>query len=159
MKNFTCFALLLLLLACKKQEVLKDESPPPATVFVLLDKEGNELLTSPSTPIRVSSTNLAGQYFALGSECTGGGCQMINAFPSGGYRPYNFFYASMDLTSASGQGSSKWYITLNGKTDTLFFDLKSVPAGSYPTNPTFNGSPITIDRRLSIPAYVLRRRH
>ena len=160
MKASICLVLLFSLGACKKQGPLKSEDLPPAKCFVLLDKEGRELLTSTSTPLRVSATNLNGQYFELGSECAGGGCQMINAYPVTNYRPYNFFYASSGFAVASISGISTWHLTLNGKTDTLFFDLKGLdPSFLDPANATFNGTPITIDRTLSIPAYVLRRRH
>ena len=162
MKTLLLLVLTVLLSACEKpsQSPVKHEDLPPNTSFVLLNKEGVELITSRATPLRVSSFTPGGRYFELGDECAGGYCHMIGEFPPNAYHPYNFLYSSGGLTSSSVIGCAYWYLTLNGKTDTLYFNLQGVdPEHLVPAHPTFNGQPIAIDPNLNIPAYVLRRRH
>lgn len=162
MKPFALLLLAVVLGSCEKtsQSPIKSDVRPPAIKFVLLDKEGAELITGPSTPLRVSSTTPSGRYFELGSECAGGGCRMIDAFPPSLQLPYHFVYSSGDLVEASVSGSAYWYLTLNGKTDTLYFDLRGVdPQHLIPAHPTFNGTPIILAQPMTFPFYVLRRKH
>ncbi len=152
---------LLALSSCKKEEepnVAKDIKSPPIQ-FVLLDKYAIPLITSTNTSLRISSTNLAGNYFELGPECQG--CESIGAFAPSSYRPYDFFYGSGTLADNSSQGVKQWLLTLNGKTDTLFYDVQP-PSGNLSyrvVGASFNGVPVQLDQRLMPPAYVLQRRH
>jgi hypothetical protein len=158
---FFAFALFCILVSCKKEPQAVGLLRPPAMLFVLIDRQGMPLITSTATPLRVSSTNAKGTYFELGQECAGGGCQMINSFQPAQYRPYDFFYASGDLSDASNNGSKQWLLTLNGKTDTLYYDVQP-PSGNlsyHVVGASFNGVPVQLDQRLSPAAYVLQRRH
>lgn len=158
---FGCALLFVSLTACKKN--LPDGNDfPPALNFVLLDKQGNNLLTSISTPIKVSIVS-KGQTVFLGDECAGGGCTMVRPGYSSGSTPpkYAFYYGSLGASVVSSNGTKTFYLELGGKTDTLYYDVQEV----RPNNPfdkydvvsvKFNGKSIAIDQD-QLPIYPLRR--
>lgn len=159
MKNQLSILLVLGLLACQacnRTVIPNNNIMPVPLMFHLLDKQGVSLLTSVNTPIRVYSFDQNGQAQYLGSECQSGGCTMVRA--SG--PPYGFGYQSLWASQSSAAGIKTWYIELGGKTDTLYYDVRE----TRPNNPLdqydivsvkFNGETIP----LSVPPYVLQRRH
>ncbi len=136
---------------------------PPAANLALLDKQGNSLLTSTSTPIKVWFV-LNGQQKYLGQECAGGGCTMVRkAYSSTGTPKYGFYYGSLDMSNVSSDGYKTFYLELGGKTDTLFWDVQKTnpkdPLDKYDiVSVTFNGKPVLIDQDQR-PVYPLQRRH
>lgn len=150
MKNTLLPFLAVLAFGCKREMV--DHDIPPALNFVLLDKSGNNLLTSTSTAIRVYSTTSSGQEFSLGSECQGGGCTMIR--PAYGAFNYAFYYSSMAASATSQNGSKTWYLELAGKTDTLYLDVQQTRFKAV----RFNGKAVEIDP-VQAPLYVFQRLH
>jgi hypothetical protein len=154
MKHYLLLALSALAVGCKQNA--DDKDIPPALHFALLDKQGNNLLTSTSTPLQVSTIDANGKTIMLGSECAGGGCTMIRSAAAGGATApkYAFVYSSLGAALASQSGSKTWYLELNGKTDTLYFDVQHT---RYETV-RFNGQPAIIDPA-QLPVYVFQRRH
>jgi hypothetical protein len=138
---------------------------PPALDFVVLDKQGNNLLTGITTPVEVSSVNASGQSFSLGRECSDGGCTMIRASYSYGLGTpkYNFHYSTLGAPLASSAGSKTWYITIGGKTDTLHYDVQKTrpddPLFKYDTKAVvFNGQVALQEDPGQPPLYVFRRK-
>ena len=136
---------------------------PPDLEFVLLDKQGNNLLTSISTPIKVSWVN-QGKTSYLGDECAGGGCTMVREGHSPSGKPkYAFYYSSLGASQVSASTSKTFYIELGAKTDTLFYDVQKTrpndPLDKYDiVSVTFNGKLVAIDQD-QVPIYPLRRLH
>lgn len=164
--TFILFLLLSLSVSCSKEPgVPNGNVMPDPIVFVLLDKQGDELFTSEDTPIQVSSFNKAGQRFYIKSnvEYPDGKIKMIQSIAPTTEFPYHFFYASLGMPLASGDGSKEWYLELNGKTDTLHYDVRHTrPNALYNQYDviavSFNGQPVEAsgDPRKRL-YYVLRR--
>ena len=144
------------ILACGCQHTLNDKDIPPALNFVLLDKQGNNLLTSTTTPLHVFSADANGKSVMLGSECAGGGCTMIRSATAGGATTpkYGYVYSSLGIAMASQSGSKTWYLKLMGKTDTLYFDVQRTQFQTV----RFNGQEASIDPA-QLPVYVFQRRY
>lgn len=143
----------LLAWGCKKDPV----PMPPALDFVLLDKQGNNLLTGIKTPIEVSADNGRGQRFSLGKECSDGGCTMIRAANRASTRTpkYDFYYSTLGAALASSEGIKTWYITLGGKTDTLYYEVQNARTKAI----LFNGQVARQEDPEQPPLYVFRQRH
>lgn len=165
--------LILLLLAatlftsCEKVGPGASDILTPPTFFVLLDGTGAELLTSTATPLRVTTT-VGSNPFELGAECAGGGCTMVKEFPNRALQPHRFVYGSVELSDYSLGHTQRWYLTLNGKTDTLDYHVKDTSSGTTGqrievVQATFNGQPVQPEAQLrgqfGGPFFVLRRRH
>lgn len=154
--------ILSLLGACKKGPFNGNIMPPDAN-FALLDKQGNNLLTSTSTPIKVWFIQ-DNQRKYLGQECAGGGCTMVReAHSSTGSLKYNYYYSSLDMSNVSYDGYKTFYMEFGGKTDTLFWDVQKArpndPLDKYDiVSVKFNGKPIVIDQD-QLPIYPLQRLH
>ncbi|MGI4871143.1 MAG: hypothetical protein ACRYFX_08190 [Janthinobacterium lividum] len=165
MKSYRLIPLLLVVFACQKEDVPAVADNVLSVHFALLDKQGNNLLTS-TTPIQVYSLSATGQKNYLGSECAGGACTMVREAHAynGQSLKYKFNYETGTIHSASLNGSAKtWYIELGGKTDTLFYDAQynqpNVQSGDYSIKAVmFNGKVAAIDPD-QLPVYVLQRRH
>lgn len=137
---------------CSQPKV--DPDIPPALNFVLLDAQGQNLLTSTATPISVAAVNAKGQPFTLGSECQGGGCTMVRqAYSTGAAPKYSYYYSTLDAPISSMDGVKDWYISLAGKTDTLHLDVQHATYRQV----RFNGQDAAIDPGQQ-PVYVFRRR-
>lgn len=149
--------------SCKKPRIPNGNIMPPAANLALLDKQGNSLLTSTSTPINVWFIQ-DGQRKYLGAECAGGGCTMVReAHSSTGTPKYPFYYGSLGMSEVSAGGYKTFYLELGGKTDTLFWDVQKTkpndPLDKYDVlSAKFNGKPVTIDQD-QIPIYPLQRLH
>ncbi|GAA3977925.1 hypothetical protein [Hymenobacter antarcticus] len=155
--------LLALTASCEEPVKPNGNVMPDPLVFVLLDKQGNELFTSEDTPIRVSSFNSRGQRFYIESqtEYPDGKTKMIQ--PTSPSAPYRFVYSSLGIPLASSQGSKEWYLELNGKTDTLHYDVRHArPKALYNqfdvVAVSFHGKPVAASGDpLKSVYYVLRR--
>jgi len=165
MKRAHLFLVPLLALTASCEEPVKpngNDMPHPL-VFVLLDKQGNELFTSEDTPIKVSSFNNGGQRFYIESQTQypDGKTKMIQ--PTSPSAPYRFIYYSLFVPLISSQGSKEWYLELNGKTDTLRYDVRHArPKALYNqfdvVAVSFNGKPVAASvGPLNSSYYVLRR--
>lgn len=151
---------------CKKDPIPNGNVVPPALEFVLLDKQGNNLLASIATPIRISAVKSNGETGFLGQECAGGGCTMIRAANRYSTRnpKYDFYYSSLDAALSSSEGVKTWYIELGGKTDTLYYDVQQTrpndPSDKFDTKAViFNGRVALQEDPEQPPLYVFRRRH
>ena len=134
---------------------MDDRDIPVSLSFVLLNKQGANLLTSTATPVQVSFRNSSGQLVYLGSECAGGGCTMVRESHSNTGTPkYKFHYQSLDMSFVSLNGGRTYYINLGGKTDTLYYDRQKSGNATL----SFNGRPAAIDPD-QLPVYVLQRQH
>jgi hypothetical protein len=150
---------------CKRQSpVPNGNDRPPALSFALLDKQGASLLTSTSSPLKVSWINPKGQREYLGLECAGGGCTMVREGHSATGSPkYPFYYSSGGASEVSASTTKTFYLELHGKTDTLYYDVQLVrpndPVDKYEIESVvFNGKVASVDpAQYSI--YVFQRRH
>lgn len=169
MKNpsLICWLSLLAFTAgCEKTPLPPNGNDMPYPMqFVLLDKQGNELFTSEDTPIKVSSFNSQGQRFYVDSKTEypdGKSKVIVSVTPSTSY-PFRFIFNSLTMPLASSNGSKEWYLELNGKTDTLYYDVRHTrPNALYNqydvVSVSFNGKTVTASGDpLNTPYYVLRR--
>ena len=140
----------LLAAGCRQAKV--DPDMPPPLRFVLLDAQGQNLLTSTTTPVAVTAVASNGQSFTLGSECQGGGCTMVRQASSGAPK-YAYYYSTLDAPVSSMGGIKDWYISLGGKTDTLRLDVQHTQYLQV----RFNGKDAAMDPD-QLPLYVFRRR-
>ena len=166
MRTIYYFALLLLLAACKKESGMDRDTGPISTKLVLLDANGTNLLTS-TNPLLVSvAYQENGQTIVLGPECGAGYsvCPNITKFSTNSNQPYEFVYSSGDMTGASLKKGREWYITVGGKTDTLYYELRDISANTdyKVVSAIFNGRPVqtdaVLDMQFGYPVFVLRRR-
>ena len=151
--------------SCKKLDMPDGNIMPPTLDFVLLDSGGNNLLTSLSTPIQVFGIKSNGQPIFLGAECAGGECTMIReANQSSAIMPkYSFYYSSLGASLSSESGVKTWYIKLDGKTDTLYYDVQKTRPNDrlykYDTKAViFNGQVARQEDPGQPPLYVFRRK-
>ncbi|NKI92058.1 hypothetical protein HBN54_004682 [Hymenobacter sp. 1B] len=160
-------SLLLLTSSCSQEPVKPNGNVMPMPIYlVLLDKQGNELLTSEDTPLVVSSFNSQGQRFYVSSlnEYPDGKTKLITAIVPSLIFPYHFVYHSITMPLASSNGSKDWYLELNGKTDTLRYDVQHTRPqalnNQYDVMPvSFNGQSVAVSGGSpDNPYYVLRRR-
>ncbi|MDJ0364301.1 hypothetical protein QMK33_04000 [Hymenobacter sp. H14-R3] len=150
MKILLIFLAFLSLCGCKKPANPTGNTMPPPINFALLDKQGNQLLTSTSTPIKVYFLK-GTQPVYLGSECAGGGCTMVReTYTSTGNPKYSYKYSSLDMSLVSADGVKTFYLELGGKTDTLVWDVQKTkpndPLNKYDVVAVlFNGKPVIPD--------------
>lgn len=161
-------SLLLIVLnisGCNKEPAKPNGNDMPYPMqFVLLDKQGQELFTSEDTPIKVSSLNSSGQRFYVDnrSEYPDGKSKVIKVtIPSATY-PYHFIYNALTMPIASSNGSKEWYLELNGRTDTLHYDVQhtrpNAPYNQYDVaSISLNGQPVVAHGDVNSPYYVLQR--
>ena len=166
--KYFSFALLGILtsVSCTKTPVTPNGNDMPYPMqFVLLDKQGNELFISEDTPIKVSSFNSRGQRFYIDnqSEYPDGNIKLIKSITPSSTYPFRFIYSSLSIPLASSDGSKEWYLELNGKTDTLYYDVRRTRPEAL-TNQydvisvSFNSKPVAASGDpLNSPYYVLRR--
>jgi len=165
MKPVLLLTLALVFWGCKRETPVPNGNVrPPYLSFALLDKQGNSLLTSTSTPLNVFWLNKSGQREYLGSECAGGGCTMVRVGHSATGNPkYPFYYSSGGASEVSASTTKTFYLELNGKTDTLQYDVQLVrpndPLDKYDIKSVvYNGKVASTDPdQYSI--YVFQRRH
>jgi hypothetical protein len=167
MKSVVLLTFTLAFGGCRKQlPVPNGNDRPPDLRFALLDKHGNSLLTSTSTPLNVYWLNRQGQRENLGLECAGGGCTMVREghSPSASGSPkYPFYYSSGGASEVSASTTKTFYLELNGKTDTLTYDVQLIRPNDlldkYEIKSViFNGKVASVDLdQYSI--YVFQRRH
>lgn len=157
--------LLVLTTGCEEPVKPNGNVMPNPLYFVLLDKQGNELFTSTDTPIRISSFNSKGKRFYIesGTEYPDGNTKMIRPTLFSAEYPYHFVCSSLSIPLASSQGSKEWYLELNGKTDTLHFDVRhNRPDALYNqfdvVAVSFNGKPVADNGSLLTSVYYVLRR-
>ena len=133
----------------------------------MLDSEGKNLLTSTNPLLASVAYQENGQTIVLGPDCGDGYsvCPNITKYPTSSNQPYEFVYGSSEMTDASLKKGREWYITVGGKTDTLYYELRYLPANAYTTfevvSAIFNGRPVqtdaVLDGQFGRPVFVLRR--
>jgi|GEM_PF-1478768 len=163
----TLLLLMLSLSSCNKEPVKPNGNDMPYPMqFVLLDKQGNELFISEDTPIKVSSLNSSGQRFYVDnhSEYPDGKNKVIKAVTPSATYPYHFIYSALTMPIASSNGSKEWYLELNGRTDTLHYDVQHTrPSATYNqydvVSISLNGQPVVAHGDVNSPYYVLQRKH
>ena len=139
---------------------------PGSLEFVLLDRSGQELLTSEDTPIKISSFNSSGRRFYLSdlSEYPDGKTKLVKiSIPTASY-PYHFYYSTLGMPLASSNGSKEWYLELNGRTDTLHYDVRRTrPDAAFNqydvVSISFNGRSVVTHYDSGSPYYILQRRN
>ncbi|OWP61638.1 hypothetical protein CDA63_18260 [Hymenobacter amundsenii] len=83
---------------------------------------------------------------------------------SGSIMPrYAFYYSSLGASLASSNGSKTWYVEVDGKTDTLYYDVQKTrpndPSFKYDVNAVvFNGQVALQEDPGQPPLYVFRRK-
>ena len=163
MKRLAILFIPCLLGSCKKGPIPNGNVMPPAANLALLDNNGNNLLTSTSSPLKVWFSK-DGQPTYLGQECAGGGCTMVReAHSSTGTLKYPFYYGSLDMSLVSYGGIKTFYIEFGGKTDTLFWDVQKTRPDDLLdkydiVSVKFNGKPVAIDQA-QLPIRPLQRLH
>jgi hypothetical protein len=107
---------------------------------------------------------MQGQREYLGLECAGGGCTMVRRGHSATGNPkYPFYYSSVGASEVSASTTKTFYLELNGKADTLNYDVQLVRPNDlldkYEIKSViFNGKAAPVDpKQYSI--YVFQRRH
>ena len=157
---FSVGMLVIALSACKKPIIDGYELPDPLT-FVLLDKQGHNLITSLNSSLKIWSFTPQGKQFYL--DYTGKDFQPIAAADSTVSFPYKFLYNNAELGVESSLGSKEWYLELNNKVDTLHYDVQHTRPNDrfhqYDVlSVRFNGKPIApIMTPGVVPYYVFQR--
>ncbi|OWP62618.1 hypothetical protein CDA63_13330 [Hymenobacter amundsenii] len=76
---------------------------------------------------------------------------------------YAFYYSTLGASLASSDGLKTWYLTLGGKTDTLYYDVQKTrpndPLFRYDVKAVlFNGQVALREHPSQPPLYVFRRK-
>lgn len=149
------------LCACKKP-IVDGYTMPDPLIFVLLNKQGKNLLTSVDTPLRIYSYGYTNKLSYL--NYTNGFNPIIGGDSTANF-PYKFAYSNLEPAIISSNGVKDWYLELNGKTDTLHYDIQETrPTARFDRYDviavSFNGKPVAPATTLDGSAYyVLQRRH
>ena len=175
MKNFKALALGMLLISglmgCKKTPATPTPPPggnqggndmPDNLVFVMLASNGRNLITSP-TSLTMTYIDLQGrsQYITLNTPEQ----KPIGKIDSTRAEPYTYLFQSIEPAVISSLGMKTFYLTIGGKTDTLFYDVQrnrpnAVTNQFDVVEALFNGKPaeLRVFQATGAPYYVLRRR-
>ena len=154
--------LLIGLCACKNPVIDGYELPDPLS-FVLVNKQGVGLIKSGNSPLKIWAFTSQGKQFYL--DYTGKEFHPIAPADSTAVFPYKFFYSNAELGVESSLGSKEWYLELNGKVDTLHYDVQRTRPNDrfhqYDVlSVLFNGKPVTPVATPGItPYYVFQRQH
>lgn len=160
--NITLLISLLSLCACKKAVIDGYDMPDPLT-FVLLNRQGYNLITSVKSPLKIWSFTPQGKLFTL--DYTGKAFNPITASDSTVLFPYKFLYNNLEIPVDSDLGSKEWYLELNGKVDTLHYDVQHTrPDDRFHQydvlSVLFNGKPVVLTNTPGVvPYYVFQRQH
>ena len=135
---------------------------PNRLYFVLLDKQGQNLLTNVQAPLKMYTYDLTGKTSDI--DLNSPKAIFESDFPES--LPSKCAFASGYPAGLSASGTKEFYLELNGKTDTLHYDVQRIAGLQSCTDRyevaaiTFNGKPVMPHSLGGTEAYyVLQRAH